>query len=171
MWPILKEKFKGLPSQLKVAQTLLQLGLSIRKGLDGVYQIHCGDIEMSAGQVSRAVNVDRRVVIGAVNHIAGDPQLLAFFSDLVPVANLGVSSSKMGLGVIQIIPELQDRPGIIASALSIVAMRGINVRQVIADDPEMTDKPTAIIVTDRPIPAELLPEMRKINGVAAVQLM
>lgn len=171
MWLKLKDRFEKLPSQAKVAQLLLSMGLSVKKNFDDSYSIYCGQIALTARQVAKAAEVDRRVVIQTVGKITSDPELNLFFSKLVPAPNLGTSSSALGMGVIQIIPESASQPGIIAGVLDVIAKHGISVRQVISDDPELTDDPTAIIVTESQIPSELIPEMRRVKGVRGIAIM
>lgn len=171
MWLKLRDRFEKLPSQAKVAQLLLSMGLSVRKGLDDTHIIFCGPIQLTARQVARAVEVDRRVVIQTIEKITSDPELYLFFSKLTPAPNLGTSSSALGMGVLQIIPESASQPGIISGVLEVIARNGISVRQVISDDPELTDDPRAIIVTESQIPSELIPEMRRVKGVQGIALM
>ena len=171
MWIKLKSRFEKLPSQARVAQLMLALGLSVHKNVDGEYSIFCGDIQISPSQIGRTMKIDRRVVIETTRRIVNDPELLDFFSSLTPTANLGASSSKLGFGVLQIIPESPDQPGIIAGTLAIIARMNISVRQVIADDPELFDEPRATIVTEKPIPPEVVPEIRKVPGIKALVIM
>ena len=171
MWTKLKSRFDKLPSQAKVAQLMLALGLSVRKNLDNEYSVFCGDILLSPSQIGRTMNIDRRVVIETVKRIANDPELLSFYSTLTPIANLGASSSRLGMGVLQIIPESPDQPGIIAGTLAIIARMNISVRQVIADDPELSEEPRATIVTEKPIPPEIVPEIRNVPGIKALVIM
>ncbi len=171
MWVKLKHRFEKQPSQAKVAQTMLQLGLGVRETPVGGPAMYCGDIQVTPSQLSRTLSVDRRVVVETIKKIRSDPDLAAFFADLRPVGNLGVSSSKLGFGVIQIIPESASQPGIIAATLAIIAREKISVRQVIADDPDLAEEPRATIVTEKPVPPEIVPEIRKVPGIRALVIM
>lgn len=171
MWLKLQDRFEKLPSQAKVARLLLSMGLSVRKGQEEGYTIFCGNIPLTARQVAKAAGVDRRVVIQTMEKISSDPDLATFYSRLTPAPNLGISSSALGMGVLQIIPESARQPGIISGVLDIIARNGISVRQVISDDPELTEEPRAIIVTETQIPPELIPEMRRVKGVQGIAIM
>lgn len=170
MWKYVKDAFSKQPSQLRVATKLISLGLRVVKE-DEEARIYCEDIEIKPNSIARAIGVDRRVVVGVIDKITGDSTLASFFRDLVPVANLGRASSRMGFGVIQIVPESAGKPAIIAGVSQIIAREGISIRQVIVDDPELTEDPKGIIVTDSPVPASLLPEIRKVPGVQAVVIL
>ncbi|MCL4332104.1 MAG: ACT domain-containing protein [Candidatus Thermoplasmatota archaeon] len=172
MWKKLTDKFYKMPSQLVVVRKMISVGLSVRSEFDeDLPRIFCSDIEIQPATLAKTLGIDRRAVIGAIRSIAADPDLLNFFSRLTPVANFSASSSFLGMGVIQIVPELADRPGIIAGVLSVIADAGINVRQVIVDDPEISDEPRAYVVTQSPIPSELISILRQVPGVRALVLL
>ncbi|MHB8396912.1 MAG: regulator [Thermoplasmataceae archaeon] len=171
MWKKLQEKFDKTPSQMEVVRKMVYLGLSVKVDDEGNAHIFCSNIEIKPASLANAVGVDRRAVIGTLKKITGDQQMLDFFTRLSPIANLSVSSGYMGMGVIQIVPDYADRPGIIAGVLSVIASAGIKVRQVIADDPEISDDPKAYVVTNEPIPAGLLTKLRQVTGVRALVIM
>lgn len=167
MWKYIKDEFSKQPSQLKVVKKLVSIGLSVVKSEDGP-KIFCDNIEIKPNSLAKALEVDRRVVVEVLEKIVRDDTLGPFFRELFPVANLRKSSKAMGMGVIQIVPDSAASPGIISGVSQIIAREGIGIRQVIADDPEITDDPRGIIVTDTPVPASLLPEIRRVPGVQAV---
>ncbi|MCL5786265.1 MAG: regulator [Candidatus Thermoplasmatota archaeon] len=171
MWKILQETFEKTPSQLEVVRKLVFLGLSVKLDDENTGHIYCSDIEIKPASLANAVGVDRRAVVEALKKIVRNHQLLDFFSRLTPVANLSASSGFMGMGVIQIVPDQADKPGIIAGVLSIISTAGINVRQVEVDDPQISDDPRAYVVTEAPVPPELLSRMRQVPGVRAIVLM
>jgi len=171
MWEYLRNKFDGYPSQTKVVEKIISLGLSVVPNLDGQGSLKCDNIDITAASFARSLSIDRRVVLEVLNKIVSDPSLRDFFQNLKPVANLGKVSSDMGLGVIQIVPESASKPGIISAIASIIARENISIRQVIVDDPELVSEPKALIVTDSKIPPNLLPEMRNVPGVMAVVIL
>jgi hypothetical protein len=76
----------------------------------------------------------------------------------------------MGWGAIEIVPNDARAPGILAGVSSIIARASISIRQVIIDDPEVVDEPRGFIITDAPVPSELLPAMKAVDGVQGVVL-
>lgn len=170
MWKYIKDEFSKQPSQLRVVMKMVSIGLRVAQD-DGETKIFCDDIEIKPNSLAKAMGVDRRVVVEVIDKIVRDSTLMSFFRLLSPVANLGRASSKMGLGVIQIVSGSAEKPGIISGVSQIIAGEGISIRQVIVDDPEIYDDPRAIIVTDSPVPPSLLPEIRKVPGVEAVVIL
>ncbi len=161
----MRPHFRGFPAQEKVAQLMVQYGLRVREG-----QVYAGPIEISDTAMARAADVDRRVVTATVKTIMRSPEALKFFERLRPVCHLGEVAPLMGWGAIEIIPTSASKPGILAGVASAIAEAGISVRQVIVDDPEVSDDPHAFIVTEQPVPERLLPRIRAVEGVKSVVL-
>ena len=58
MWEHLNEKFKKYPARMRVAQKMIELGLSLKD--DG--KIYCGNLKISDNALANAADVDRRVI-------------------------------------------------------------------------------------------------------------
>ena len=169
-WKYLEKKFQRSPSQLLAIKALISSGISVRRE-QGSARFYSGNIEIKSNAVARGLHTDRRVILELSRKITEDSVLSPMFSRLMPLPNLGVASRDMGFGAIEIIPISAYTPGIVAGVLGIIAREGINVRQVIVDDPEISSDPRAVIVTDRPIDSSLIPEIRIVNGVRAVVIL
>ena len=165
MWARLRLFFDRFPAQEKVAQLMVVHGLRVHDG-----RMYAGPIEVSDTAMARAAGVDRRVVTATARTIAKHPELLRFFDRLTPVCHLREVAPLMGWGAIDIIPTSAGRAGILASVAGIIAEAGISIRQVIVDDPEISDDPRAFIVTEQPIPERLLPRIKAVDGVNSVVL-
>ena len=165
MWARLRLFFDRFPAQEKVAQLMVVHGLRVHDG-----RMYAGPIEVSDTAMARAAGVDRRVVTATARTIAKHPELLRFFDRLTPVCHLREVAPLMGWGAIDIIPTSAGRAGILASVAGIIAEAGISIRQVIVDDPEISDDPRAFIVTEQPIPERLLPRIKAVDGVKSVVL-
>ena len=63
-----------------------------------------------------------------------------------------------------------DRPGIVAAVTSLIAEEGISIRQVISEDPEFTDDPKLYVITDEPLPGDLINELMALPFVRKVEL-
>ncbi|TLZ71693.1 MAG: ACT domain-containing protein [Methanobacteriota archaeon] len=165
MWEKLRPAFKGFPAQEKVAQLMVVHGLRVQEE-----RVFAGPIEVSDTAMARAAGVDRRVVTATLRTIGKNPELLRFFERLMPVCHLGEVAPLMGWGAIEIIPTSASKPGILAGVAGTIAEAGISVRQVIVDDPEVSDDPHAFIVTEQPVPERLLPRIKAVEGVKSVVL-
>ncbi len=142
---------------------MLRYGLRVNGG-----KVYCGDILMSDTALGRAAGVDRRVVSSAVKTIVDNPELAGIFSRILPVCHLKDVALLMGWGAIEIVPTNASKPGILAGTSSILASAGLSIRQVVVDDPEVVENPRAFIITEGPVPSELLPKIKSVEGVQGV---
>lgn len=163
MWSKLKSRFDGFPAQGAVAQKLLQYGISVRNGV-----AHCGDIVMADFSIARATGTNRRTVRAALLKIEKDKELKKVFASLQPICSLKSAARSLKWGVIEILPDDVNRPGILYEVTKIISLAGINIRQTIADDPDLVPEPKAFVVTETPIPSDLLPKIRAIKGIKGV---
>ncbi len=76
----------------------------------------------------------------------------------------------MDFGVVEITPVDAKTPGILAKASSLIADKNISIRQAIVDDPELSPEPKLLLITEKKMPAELIPEFLKIKGVSKVSI-
>jgi predicted regulator of amino acid metabolism with ACT domain len=163
MWQDISKYFKEYPKRKKVAQKMLEYGLRINEN-----KIYCGEIELSDSKVARALDVDRRAISATVETISKTPELKKVFSNLLPTCHLKDAASDMNWGVIEIIPKDPSLPGIIADVASIISKNGISIRQAIVDDFELAEEPRLFIVTEKEIPGDLIPKIRRARGVKAL---
>ncbi len=165
MWAALIDYFQRFPAQEKIARLLIKNGLSIRDG--GVYS---GEIQLSDSALGRAAGVDRRIVSATVRTIEANPELHKVFSRFQPTLHLKDVAPNLGWGVIEIVPDNASRPGILSGVSSLIAREGISIRQAVVDDPDFSDAPRLFIVTEKPVPPSLIPELQRVPGVRSVTL-
>jgi predicted regulator of amino acid metabolism with ACT domain len=165
MWGKIRHYFEKFPAQARVAQRMLSYGFRVKGD-----RVYCGAVAVAETALGRAVGVDRRVVSATIRTIRMYPELSRIFRHLWPVAHLREVAPMMGWGAIEIVPNDARAPGILAGVSSIIARASISIRQVIIDDPEVVDEPRGFIITDAPVPSELLPAMKAVDGVQGVVL-
>ena len=163
MWRQIAKHFNKYPKQRKLAKKLLEYGLKIQNK-----KIYCVDIELSNSKISRAFDIDRRIINSTIQTILENEELSKVFTQLKPTCHLKDVASNMNWGVIEIIPEDPTIPGIISDVAKIVADSNLSIRQAIVDDFELSEEPRLFIVTERPVPGILIPKIRKVKGVKAV---
>jgi len=163
MWKKIYSYFKRYPAQQKVVAAMLSYGLSVKKG-----KIFCGNIELSASKMARALKVDRRAIITTAETIMKHKELREFFSDLMPTSNFKEVASKMGWGVIEIIPKDASMPGILANVSKIIADEKISIRQAIVDDYVLKEEPRLYIITEKPLKGNMIEKIKKAKGVKGV---
>ncbi len=165
MWDLLTKYFRRYPAQTKVAQTLLRHGLRVEE--DGVY---CGDIALPDAGLARACNVDRRIISSTVETILEQDDLRRVYENLSPTVLLKDAAPEMGWGVLEIVPTDAHEPGILARVATVIAAHDVSIRQAIVDDPDLVDEPRLYIVTEDPIPMDVIPGIKDGPGVRSVVL-
>lgn len=161
----LEKKFSRKKAQKKVARFFLEKGLRVEKG-----KIYSSSIEIQPSKISRVLNIDRRVVISTAKKISDDSELRKIFSKLNSTLLLRDVAKELGFGAIEIIPESATKKGIVAGVTKIISDAGISIRQLIAQDP-MLKNARMNIITEKPIPRNLINKILRIKGVKEVVVL
>ena len=166
MWEIIEDKFKKYPARMRVAEKMIELGLSVHE--DG--KIYCGNLKISDKSLATAADVDRRAIKSTIEIIQEDSQLFDLFKNIIPAGTLLKNVAKIiDLGVIEIAVG-SDNEGVLAATTDLISKNGINIRQAYAEDSEMQEYPILTVITDSPINGDLLNEFLKIKGVNIVSI-
>lgn len=163
MWSSLSKYFGRFPSQAKVARLLLEHGLRVHSGA-----VYCGEIELADSAIGRAAGVDRRIVRATVETIESHQDLISVFGRLRPTALLKDVAPVMGWSAIEIIPANAQTIGIIADVTSVIARAGISIRQAMVSDPDLSAEPRLYVITEAPVPPEIIPEIKSCRGVKSI---
>ena len=166
MWEKINEKFKKYPARLRVAEKMIELGLSLNE--DG--KIYCGNLKISDKALATASNVDRRAIKSTIDIICEDEDLYNLFSNIIPAGTLLKNIAKnLDLGVIEI--EVgSESEGILANTTNLITKKGIDIRQAHAEDTELQENPILTIITEEPVKGDLINEFLKIKGVTRVSI-
>ena len=166
MWEKINEKFKKYPARIRVAEKMIELGLSLQE--DG--KIYCGNLKISDKALATAADVDRRAIKSTIEVIRNDPELFDLFNNIMPAGTLLKNiAKKINLGVIEIEVNSENE-GMLAIITHIISKKGINIRQAYAEDSEMQEYPLLTLITENPIDGELINEFRKIEGINRVSI-
>ena len=166
MFDEIMAKFEGSPSQQAVIRLLLERGFSINE--DG--RVVSGGIEIPDTQIARELDIDRRVVDSTTEALLEDDELRAIFTHISSIPSLRDLAPVLDLHVLTFVPNGADQPGIVAAVTAAFADRGISIRQTVSEDPEFTDDPRLYLITDEPLPGELLNEVRDLPYVRSIEL-
>lgn len=159
-------KFADSPGQRAVVRLLLERGFSV----DDDGRVVSGGIGIPDTGIAREVGVDRRVVDATTDAILDDPDLERIFRNISAIPSLMDLAPVLDLTVLTVRVAAADEPGIVAKVTSLIADRGISIRQTISEDPEFTDDPKLYVVTDEPLPGDLLNELTSLSFVRKVEL-
>ncbi|WP_296874570.1 amino acid-binding protein [uncultured Methanobrevibacter sp.] len=166
MWEKVNEKFKKYPARLRVAEKMIELGLSLNE--DG--KIYCGNLKISDKALATAAEVDRRAIKSTIEVIREDEDLYNLFNNIIPAGSLLKNIAKnLDLGVIEI--EVgSESEGILANTTNLISKKGISIRQAYAEDTELQKNPILTIITEEPVKGDLINEFLKIKGVTRVSI-
>ncbi len=166
MWEKINEKFKKYPARIRVAEKMIELGLSLNE--DG--KIYCGNLKISDKALATAANVDRRVIKSTIDVIKDDKELYNLFRNIIPAGTLLKNIAKnLELGVIEI--EVgSESEGILGTTANLISKKGISIRQAYAEDTELQENPSLIIITEKPVSGDLINEFLKIKGITRVSI-
>ena len=166
MWEKINEKFKKYPARIRVAEKMIELGLSLND--DG--KIYCGNLKISDKALATAADVDRRAIKSTIEVICEDEELYNLFSNITPAGTLLKNIAKnISLGVIEI-EDGSESEGILAQTTNLISKKGIGIRQAYAEDTELQQSPILTIITNEPVKGDLINEFLKIKGVTRVSI-
>ncbi len=166
MWNKIRHYFSDSPSKLKVARLLVETGLRV----DEKGRVYCGEIEIPATKIAAAAGVDRRLVRETAKAILDTAELKELFIGLRPAGPLMKEVAPyLGYGVIEI-RAMPSSVGVIAKVADLIAEEGISIRQILAEDPEINPDPKLIVVTEKPVPGNVLTKLLKIPTVSKVSI-
>ena len=166
MWAKINEKFKKYPARIRVAEKMIELGLSLSD--DG--KIYCGNLKISDKALATAANVDRRAIKSTIEVIREDEDLYNLFSNIIPAGTLLKNIAKnLNLGVIEIEVGSHSE-GVLAKTTNLISEKGISIRQAYAEDTELQQSPILTIITEEPVKGELINEFLKIEGITRVSI-
>lgn len=166
MFDEIMEKFEGSPSQQAVIRLLLERGFSVND--EG--RVVSGGIEIPNTQIAREIGVDRRVVDSTTDAILDDEELRRIFQNISQIPSLMDLAPVLDLSTLTVAVTDAGRKGIVAAVTGLLAENGISIRQTVSEDPEFTDEPRLYIVTDEPIPGDVLNELRELEFVRKLEL-
>ena len=160
IWNRISKVFRGKNRQLEVVKLLIKYGLSVREG-----RIYLDNLRIGYSSIASALSIDRRVVVEAIKTIEKDSFLSDFFRNLKPAGPFLIGVGKLlGYTTLIVVPY-RDQPGIISSISSILADADINIVQVVAEEPHLTDEQKLYIIVEGEVPGEIINKISKLDIV------
>jgi uncharacterized protein len=163
MLDLVEREFKHARGRQLVAKEFLRIGIKI----DSKGKIYVKNIEIAPAKISKALKVDRRVVIDTAKAIAGNEKLLQIFYRLSPRAFLGDAGKELGFSVIEIRANPKEK-GIVAKITKVLADNNVMIRQIITDDPELFPDPVLTVIAEKKINAKTITELKALEIIKSV---
>jgi len=165
MWREIVDFFQESPQRLKVAQAIVRHGFRIES--PGV--IKCGAIRIPLKALGDSLDIDRRTVRATTEDICVDEKMCQFFQRLEPAGpSLERVREVLGYGVVEIYVDSPRNSGILSEVTSTIAGYGISIRQVLAEDIEIYEDPCLKVITDEPLPGNVIETLTAVKGVVRV---
>jgi predicted regulator of amino acid metabolism with ACT domain len=164
MWNQIKEFFKELPAQQRVAQLLFERGFQVR----GDCKVVSGGIEIPHTQIAKEAGVERRAVDSTVQTILSKTELKRIYMNLRQVCSLQEVAREFNLSVIIFVPQNASQKGIIANVTKKVSENGLSIRQALAEDPSTSEHPKLTLILEGEIPPDLIGEIRRLEGTRSI---
>jgi len=158
--------FSRKKGQAAVAEFMLKN--AIRLSEEG--EIFIGDIEIPHTSIARILEVDRRLIGETINTILNNDKFKKIFMNLNSTLLLRDVAPELGFGAIEIIPEDAASKGIITGVSKIISDAGISIRQITTDDPMFRNAEMSV-VTEKPLPRELIDEILNLKDVKKVTVL
>ncbi len=159
---IVKEYFKNFPARKKVAEILVNNGISVRNS-----KLYVGDVEISINAVAKAAGVNRKIVYHTIEYIEKTYELKSIFEKLHPILALDQIAPMMGWEAIEIIFKRGKFGCSLEKISKILSEKACEIRQIIGER-ELLDSNRLVIIIDRPIKMDTIAEIRSIEDVETI---
>lgn len=166
MWSVVTEAFEDLPAQRRVANLMLERGYRVNS--EG--RICSGSIKLPYTEISRELDVDRRVVDAAASTINEDPELSAIFGRLDSIAFLRDVAPELGFGVVVVEAGDPSASGLLGEVATLIAAHNVSIYQAVADDPTLSEEPRLTVVMEERPSGDLVEELSSLENVASLTI-
>jgi len=161
---IIEEYFKNFPARKKVAELLVNLGISVKNS-----KLYVGEVDVPINAVAEVAGVNRKIVYHTIEYIEKTYELRSIFERIKPHMNLEEVAPIMGWEVLEIIFKKGKFGCALEKIFKIISDRSCEIRQVIGER-EIMDKSKITIIFEKPISIEVVGEIRKIEGIDSLIL-
>ena len=166
MWASILKGFADSPSQTKVVKFLLENGFGINES----GKIICNGIEIPATYLGKATGTDRRVVDATAKRILETPLVRDIFLNMRATPDITGIADRLNLSVITIFPKDAGEKGIVGAAIEVLTRHNLSIRQIFVTDPQLSEDPRLVIITEKTMPAAVYEELRALPQVRKIVL-
>ncbi len=161
---IVEEYFKNFPARKKVAELLINLGISVRNS-----KLYLGDVDIPINSVAEAAGVNRKIVYHTIEYIEKTYELRSIFERIKPHTSLDVVAPIMGWEVLEITFKKGKFGCSLERIFKIMSEHSCEIRQIIGER-QLIDKSRVLIVIEKPIKMEVIGDIRKIEGIESLTI-
>jgi len=161
---IVEEYFKNFPARKKVAELLVQLGISVRNS-----KLYIGDVDVPVNSVAEVAGVNRKIVYHTIEFIEKTYELRNIFERLEPKLSLAQVAPIMGWEVLEIEFKKPKYGCILEQIFRILSDTSCEIRQIVGERENM-ERSRLIIVLEKPVDIEAVGKIRGLEGVETITL-
>lgn len=159
---IVNEYFKNYPARRKVAEILVNNGISIRES-----KLIMGNIEISVNSIARAAGVNRKIVYHTIEYIEKTYELRSIFERLKPHLSLENVAPIMGWEVLEITFKKGKFGCSLERITKILEDKACEIKEIIGER-DVTEANRLIIIVENPMKIDTIAEIRNIESVESI---
>ncbi len=161
---IVSEYFKNFPARKKVAELLVNLGISVRNS-----KLYIGDVDVPVNSIAEVAGVNRKIVYHTIEYIEKTYELRSIFERLEPKLSLSKVAPIMGWEVLEIEFKKPKYGCLLERIFKILSDSSCEIRQIIGER-LWTNGSRVTIVLEKPISMDAVGLIRKLDGVETITL-
>ncbi len=161
---IVEEYFKNFPARKKVAELLVNLGISVKNS-----KLYIGDVDVPVNSVAEVAGVNRKIVYHTIEFIEKTYELRNIFERLEPKLSLAQVAPIMGWEVLDIEFKKPKYGCILEQIFKVLSDASCEIRQIVGER-ELQNKSRLTIVLEKPVDIEAVGKIRSLEGVETITL-
>ena len=161
MFLILEDYFKNHPTKARITRELFNLGISVVG-----QKLYLSDMELSIGEISKKLNVNRRTLYETITLISENPEIRDIMSSLKPMPDLGSVYKLFGGGIVTIEIQRGKFSYVFKQTLEIMERYSFFMREIRADN--CLETPSIRLLLHKEAPKRIYGEISEISGVKSI---
>ncbi len=159
---IVEEYFKNYPARKKVAELLVNYGISVKNS-----KLYLGNIEMPINAIAHAAGVNRKIVYHTIEYIESTYELKSVFERIRPHSILTEIAPILGWEVLEIYFSGKNFGCTVEKVFHLLSEKSCEVRQIIGERWINGNNKISIVI-DVPVDMEIISKIKKIEGVESI---
>jgi len=158
---ILEDYFKNHPTKARIVRTFFKLGISVVG-----QKLYFSDIELSIGEVSKKLNVNRRTLYDTISVISENPEISEIMSKISPTIDLGSVHPLFGGGIVNMEIPRGKFTYVFNGTMKVLEKYSFYVREVKADN--CPEAPSLRILINKGSPKSIYRDISAVSGVKSI---